>query len=336
MIRKHLIAFIFLLFSGYTFGQRTADVGISGGIVHYIGDLANEKTIPFSSMNAGSAITIRNFIGNSRHSGMQSRKLDLQLRFSWHRLQYDETAPIGDKQGMELRNYLRGINFRNDLFGTEVGFTYNITPNANIRLAKPKMTYYFMAGVGVFYGKPKADLFRGDVDINNRYFYWSDGTVRDAAENTKGIGNVISKDGKYETDLSQWRTEGQGFSKEVTGNKPYSNWSIGFPMGVGIRYMYNRLLTLSVEFSYYYFLTDYLDDVSSRYATYDELKSSFPDQTRFELAKYISDPTGRGTNGYIGPATSPRGNPSLKDGFTYFSLEASYKLIWKKKGVYGQ
>lgn len=337
MKKAILLSICLFSFSGLMRAQRTADVGLSGGIVHYIGDLANEKTFPMSAMNAGSAITIRNFINNPRVSGVRYTKLDLQVRFSWHRLQYDETSPIGNKKGIELRNYLRGINFRNDLFGTELGLTYNIIPNSKSKLSKPKFSYFFMAGVGVFYGKPKADLFRGAIDLNNRYYYWKDGTIRDAAENTKGIGNVIKKDGEYETDLSKWRTEGQGYSKEsnsTTGT--YSNWNIGLPFGAGVRYMVNKYFTLTAEFNYYYFLTDYLDDVSDRYATFEELKSSFPEPRQFALARYISDPSGFGTSGYPGPATSRRGNPSLKDGFSYFSIEGAYKFTWKKRGVYGR
>jgi hypothetical protein len=96
------------------------------------------------------------------------------------------------------------------------------------------------------------------------------------------------------------------------------------------------MLTFSAEFNYYYLITDYVDDVSGRYATYEELRAAFPDDATFELAKYISDPTGRGTNGFIGPVTSPRGNPSKNDSFTYVSLEAAWKFYYKKKGIYGQ
>ena len=43
---------------------------------------------------------------------------------------------------------------------------------------------FFYAGVGVYYAEPKADLFQGAVDINNRYYFWNDGTTRDAPESS--------------------------------------------------------------------------------------------------------------------------------------------------------
>ena len=315
--------------------QRTANVALSGGVVNYIGDLGNEKLFPYSSASTGTAITIRDFLNNPLKSGTRFSVFDMQLRFSWHRLQYDEVKSIHGKKGSDLRNYDRGIGFRNDLFGSEVDLTYNIYPNHFAPLNKQKISFFFLTGVGIFYGQPKADLFNGSISPENRYYTWNDGTIRDAEENSKGIGNIIKKDGIYETNLRDWHTEGQGFSKENQSTKPYSNFNIGFPFGGGIRYIYSKMLTFSAEFNYYYFLSDYLDDVSNRYATYEELNSSFPDAVDYNLAKYISDPSGKGTNGNIDNA-SIRGNPGKKDSFTYVSLEASYKITWKKKGIYGQ
>ena len=336
MKKVYSILFVVFLFSATVSAQRFADVAISAGLTNYIGDLGNEKNFPFSSANFGSSVTLRNFLNNPRHSGTYQRAFDMQVRFSWHRLQYDETEAIGSKEGQELRNYLRGIGFRNDLFGTEIGLTYNFLLNKRAPLTKPKFSGFVMIGIGAFYGQPKADLFNGDVDINNRYYFWNDGTVRDRPDNDKHIGEEVKKDGVYETKLHNWKTEGQGYSREIHRKKPYENCNFGIPMGAGIRYMYSKLLTISVEFNYYLFFTDYLDDVSDRYATYEELLASFPDAKECDLAKYISDPTGRGTNGYIGDVTSPRGNPNMNDAFTYLNVEASYKIKWKKKAIYGR
>lgn len=335
---KRLVASLFFTMSLATgsFGQRTVDVGFSGGVVNYIGDLANEEYFPFSSAAPGAAVTFRNFINNPARSGSRFPLLDLQVRLSWHRLQYDETAALCGEQGTDLRNYLRGLSFRNDLFGVETGVTYNFYLNRNSPLWKPSFSFFLMAGVGMFYGQPKADLFRGEAAPENRYYFWNDGTVRDRPENPGQIGEVTGRDGQYETNLRDWYTEGQGYNKEISQSNPYDLWNVGIPLGAGIRYMYNKQLTISAEFNYYYFFTDYLDDASDRYATYEELKAAFPDDREYELSKYISDPTGRGTNGYTGQYTSPRGNPKMKDSFTYLSVEASYKLTWKKRGIYGR
>lgn len=322
-----------LLVTHTSMGQRRAQVAVSGGMVNYVGDLANEAYFPFSSLSSGAAVTLRNFTGNSR---ARYKTFDMQLRLSWHRLQYDETNPLHGQSGTELRNYLRGLSFRNDLFGAETGLTYNFFLNRHQPLWKPTFSFFLSASVGIFHGRPKADLFRGDVSLSNRYYFWNDGTVRDVPDNAQHVGSVVQKDGDYETDLREWKTEGQGYNKEIHQSVPYSLWNVAIPLGAGVRYAVNKQWTCSVELNYYYFFTDFLDDASDRYATYDELRSAFPDDRDYELAKYISDPTGRGTNGYIGPATSPRGNPGLKDAFTFLSVEAAYTFTWKKKAIYGQ
>jgi hypothetical protein len=183
---KLKLILILLLFSTVTlFAQRTVDVGLSSGVVNYIGDLGNEQAFPYSSASTGMALTLRNFINNPLKSKTRFAIFDMQMKFSWHRLQYDEVEPLHGKTGNELRNYNRGINFRNDLFGGEVDFTYNIYPNLHVPLNKQKWNIFFLAGAGIFYGQPKADLFNGDISIENRYYNWNDGTIRDVAENFK-------------------------------------------------------------------------------------------------------------------------------------------------------
>jgi len=334
---KSLYLLLFcLLFSLASLAQRYADVGLSTGVVNYIGDLANEEYIPYSSANTGIQLTFRNFLNNQSRSRMLYKPLSLEIRLSWQRLQYDETSSLHGKSGMELRNYLRGLGFRNDLFGFAANVTYTFYKNHNLSLHKQKWCYFLFAGVGSYLGQPKADLFRGDIDIANRYYFWNDGSVRDAPESS-GKGNIIKRDGVYETNLRDWGTEGLGYNKELHREQPYEICNVGFPMGFGVRYGLNKYLTLSAEFEYVYIMNDYVDDASERYATYDELSASFPnDPKSLELAKYISDPTGRGTNGEIGQYTSPRGNKKLNDAFTFVSVELAYKIQWKKEGVYGQ
>src|SRR5688572_15267941 len=104
MAMKRALLLILLVFLSYVqvSAQRKADIGWSSGLVNYMGDLGNEKYFPFSTANIGSAFTIRNFLNNPKNSGTYYRAFDLQLRFSWHRLQYDETAPLHGKKGTEL------------------------------------------------------------------------------------------------------------------------------------------------------------------------------------------------------------------------------------------
>lgn len=334
-MKKILPLFIFSIVCNAALAQKSFEVGVSTGITNYYGDLGNQEFYQSGSTRPGLGITVRNFIKPKATSGQQYRALNYEAKFAWYRIGYDETKPIGNAQGFELRNYGRGLSFRNDMFSVEGHITYTLYPNIRQPLHVQKTAMYFYTGLGIYYGKPKADLFRGSVDISNRYYFWRDGTIRDAAEST-GQGNIIEKDGKYETNLADWKTEGEEHSGEFGTGAPNCFYNLGIPLGMGIRYGINRHLTLSVDFTYYHLFCDNIDDVSDRYAYKSEIESNFSgDPVKQELATYISDPTGYGTNGFAGPQTSPRGNPKKKDSFSFFNIELAYRFEFIPKKIFG-
>jgi hypothetical protein len=313
--------------------QSSFEMGLNLGVTNYFGDLGNEPWVQTGSTSPGVALTFRNFSGGTTVGGYRYRPLSWEFRLSWNRLQYDETKPIGNQTGFELRNYGRGINFRNDLFGAAFHVTYTLFENPRAPLHHQRAAFFVFGGVGAYYGKPMADLFRGDIDMDNKYYFWPDGTIRDADYKASGgQANIIEKDGTYETDLSDWMTEGSGYKGEGKSTSAYDFINVGFPLGCGIRWGLSEKITMSAEFGYYFFLTDYLDDVSDEYPTYAEINANFPnDPEKQAMALYIADPTGWGTNGYPGPATSRRGNPSEKDSFSFINLEIAYKFDLRKE-----
>jgi hypothetical protein len=332
-MRKVLrILVILSILSAPLYAQRSFELGISGGSTNYFGDLGNEPWFQVSSTQPGVALTFRNFLGTPGFSGNLYRPLSAEFRLSWNRLQYDETKPIGDRQGWDLRNYGRGIGFRNDLFGVASHVTYTLYSNTRMPLYKQSAAFFVFTGVGVYYGQPKADLFRGSIDIANRYYFWPDGTIRDAAyEGPSSDANIIEKDGEYETNLADWYTEGNSVKGEAKRSPTYKFINVAIPFGFGIRYGISKKVTISTEFGYYWFFTDFIDDVSDAYPTYAEINANFPnDPVKQELALYISDPTGFGNSGYPGPATSRRGNPAKKDAHSFISLEVAYKFEFRK------
>ncbi len=313
--------------------QRSFELGIAGGVTNFFGDLGNERILQRTSTRPGMAITLRNFTGNASLTGNLYNPFSFEFRLSWHRLGYDESQPIGEQRGFELRNYGRGLAFRNDLYGVATHMTYTFYRNKRIPLHKQGAALFVFGGVGYYYGVPKADLFRGDPSLANRYFYWHDGTTRDRPESA-GYGNVITKDGTYETTLSDWCTEAGQADGEIKGRRKYGFSHVGFPFGFGFRIGLSKLVTLSTEFGYYYFLTDYLDDVSDEYVTYYDLEQLYPNNPEAqEMALYVSDPTGYGTTGYPGPATSPRGNPGKNDAYSFVNVELAYKINFRSQKI---
>lgn len=317
-----------LLLAGTAHAQKNIEIGMSTGYTHYYGDLGNwSGPVQWNSARPGMALTVRGFLNNNKQ--YVTRALDWEFRMTWHRIGYDETEATGGKSGWALHNFGRGLNFRNDLFGLSSHLVLNAYREPFQPLFTQRFFAYFFVGVGVFYGRPKADLFRGGIAPENIYHIWSDGTIHDMAENDPNAAGsqATGRDGVYETDLYEWHTEGGWGKSEYAAHDKPTPWHIGFPWGFGIRYMVTRQLSLGAEFAYYSFITDRLDDVSDRYATFDEIDAAFPGDTVNQfLAKYISDPTGKGTIGYVDERTSARGNPLLPDYYSYLSIEISFKL----------
>src|SRR5436190_6620151 len=261
---KRLLSFAAAIAAlGTLYAQRNLEIGVASGVTHYYGDLGNiDGPMQWNSARPGMTITFRDFLNNPKR--YVTRSLTAEARMSWFRIGYDETAPIKGTEYTELRNYKRGLSFRNDLFGVSGHLVLNAYREPYQPLFQQRFFMYFHVGLGIYYGKPKADLFRGDANINNRYYFWDDGTVRDGPRD-QPTAHVVQRDGTFETDLYQWQTEGDG-TGESGRNFRVTPWHIAIPMGAGVRYMVTRKVSVGMECSYYMFTTDLLDDVSDRYA----------------------------------------------------------------------
>lgn len=293
----------------------------------YFGDLGNERHFPFSEVHHGLLAGI-SYAFPASHG--RASMFAAEANVAYLRIGYDETKPLllGNISGTELRNFRRGLNFRNDLKGVEGRVVFTLPPFRNRPDYKQRLALYFFAGAALFHSNPKADLFRGPIHPANRYYYWNDGTLRDAPE-SDGQANVVMRDGDYETTLREWYTEGQSPYRIAGQRRMYRLWQPGFPHGGGFRLYTGRFSSMALEMTFYdFFFTDYLDDASHRYATWDEIARNFPgDELRQTLARYITDPSGWGSDGYNGPYSSPRGNPKKFDWVYFMNLRYSVDLF---------
>lgn len=323
-MRTLLIPLSFLV-AWAAYGQRNLEIGLASGITHYYGDLGNiDGPVQWNSARPGMQITFRDFLNNKKR--YITRSLTTEARISWFRIGYDETAALKNVPTTELKNYKRGLSFRNDLVGASGHLVLNAYREPYTPLFQQRFFMFFHIGLGIYHGRPKADLFKGSVDPENRYYFWEDGTVRDAPRGTPGA-NVIERDGKFETDLGSWLTETSTNSTELGKAREFRAWHAAIPMGAGLRYMLTKQLSVGVEYCYLMFMTDQLDDVSDLYATYEQIDNLYLEERDRTLARYISDPTGWGTVGdNENINTSRRGNPGLLDSFSYFNFEVSYKF----------
>jgi hypothetical protein len=130
-----------------------------------------------------------------------------------------------------------------------------------------------------------------------------------------GLGAVYyTPTAKYLGDkysLRELMTEGQ--------TKPYSSTALSIPYGIGLKYNFSGKMSLTADMGYRNTSTDFLDDVSGKYAA----KGSFTDP----VARALSDRTGERTGVYIGSEGSQRGDGRAHDSYMFFSLSLSFTFI---------
>lgn len=129
-------------------------------------------------------------------------------------------------------------------------------------------------------------------------------------------------------------TEGQGLNGRPD---KYSRVAMAFPIGMGLKYAFNKTLSISFDVSVRYTTTDYMDDVSTSYYHLDQIEAAYgPD------AAALSDRTpdadkALGINGVNAMGDGrfnflQRGDPSQNDAYMFAIISVHYRL--RKLGTF--
>ncbi len=118
--------------------------------------------------------------------------------------------------------------------------------------------------------------------------------------------------------------EGERYNlrKLNTSGEDYSNFTVSFPVGLGVKFRVNPFFNIALDGGYRFLITDHLDDVSS--GVYPE-PASFGSNT---TARLLSDRTWEtlpeGTPTWAEQGKNFRGDPNDKDGFFIFNVKVEY------------
>lgn len=144
----------------------------------------------------------------------------------------------------------RNLNFESRIFLGGVRVIYDF---GNFLPADREASPYILTGVETFEFTSKTDLFDSK---GNRYYYWSDNSIRNMSETDPNAENAIEikRDYTYETDLQ--RLNRDGFGK-------YPEHSFAIPVGVGVRFKINDYLNFNVGTTLHFTMTDYIDGITA-------------------------------------------------------------------------
>ncbi|MBI2730030.1 MAG: hypothetical protein HYX40_04650 [Sphingobacteriales bacterium] len=194
----------------------------------------------------------------------------------------------------ELTRKVRDIEFRSNL--QEVYGAFEIYPSviANMKYDYiPRLRYYGVIGAGWFHFNPQSPY----VDPSTGKKTW--------------------------VDLKPLRLEGEGI---IPGRKEYDLSGLMIPMGLGIKYDATDKLVVGLEVLHRKTFTDYIDDVSIRYADINQIAPYLTAQqqtyARYFLGQGLTNLQLRSPYG----AGRRRGNPKRNDAYFSYSFRISYKF----------
>jgi hypothetical protein len=194
-------------------------------------------------------------------------------------------ASVGQLYGSDANNeeslQLRNLSFESQVVDGYVAAEYRLFTEE-----KSAITPYAFLGIGVFGFNPYVRY----GDKNDKVF------------------------------LQPLGTEGQGLP-EYPEREMYSLTQLMVPIGGGILWQVNDKWQLGIEFRNNFTFTDYIDDVSTKYADQTALL-----RDRGPIAVELAW-RGDEINGRPYPASgSQRGNPKYDDWFYYLGFQAGFKL----------
>ena len=268
--------------------ESSLDFGLMVGGSNYTGELTNYKFFEPKSTHFAAGLLTRYNVG---------QRLTFKLAAS-------RGSISGDDQWYSdiEENRLRNLHFKSILWDFSGGVDVNLRM---IDRGKQRgFVPYFTTGISVFKFNPQAQFF---YDVNSPH-----------NTGVNGYQNLTGRDGEW-VNLQALSTEGQQ-TAQYNDLKRYSLTQLAVPVGLGLKCYMNKHWIVALEYTVRKTFTDYLDDVSGKYAEPFYIESQYG-----PIASAMADPSS--------PLHEPgtlRGNPKNKDWYSIFGLSLSYRLVANK------
>ncbi len=147
-------------------------------------------------------------------------------------------------------NLDRNLNFHSTINAFGIGVEYNF--GHLIKKEAPVLKPFVSIGFEPFLFSAKGDLWTG----NEKYHYWSDGTIRNISETDEGVmrSEVLMRDWDYETDLRE---------ADLYGLGNYRQFSFAVPIDFGLDFNISERMKMRLGTTFHLTFTDLIDNVSS-------------------------------------------------------------------------
>lgn len=145
----------------------------------------------------------------------------------------------------------RNLNFNSHIRAGGVNVLYNF---GNFLPKKRNASPYISLGIESFEFLSKTDLYDAG---SNKYYYWSDGTIRNIDQSSPLAANAVElhRDYTYESDIRTLNYDGFG---------KYPERSFAIPVGIGAMMKINDYWDFKIGATMHFTFTDYIDGVSAK------------------------------------------------------------------------
>ncbi|MEQ8554218.1 MAG: DUF6089 family protein [Cyclobacteriaceae bacterium] len=213
--------------------------------------------------------------------------------FNYGRLKGDDITSDPNLEDSYPR-YLRNLSFRNDIKEFHMAFEFFLIPSYGGPNLRPNVNVYLFVGGSVFHHSPKGLVPEFDHTLGG-----SDSNIP-----APRAGDWVN--------LRKLGTEGQFIdSLDV---KKYSSIQVAVPMGIGVKLRLPGPFSAGIELGYRYLFTDYLDDVSTKYVSFDQ----FDDPLARIMSDRSAEPIAAWSQVDRGVSTASN---QLADGITYYAAQ---------------
>lgn len=204
-------------------------LGLGVGTFTFMGDIANS--------NKGFHPNVSRIGYDIRISNPLTDYLDISFYTIFGKLSSSE------------RTATRNLNFQSEIRTGGAVLSYNFS---HLLPEKRNVEPYFFLGIESFEFLSKTDLFD---KYGNRYFYWSDGSIKNIDESDPNAANamIIHRDYIYESDVRELNSDG-------FGKYPERSWAI--PIGLGFNMHLNERWKFRLGTSMHIAFTDLVDGVT--------------------------------------------------------------------------
>lgn len=262
------------------------EINVSGGAMNALTDIGGQSGQGKGFLKDLNLSATR-FCGSLSAGFLYCYTLGLKINCAYGTVTGTDAVLQGDKSDARHR-YNRNLSFQSPVMEAAVlGELFFLQALANISGEKRLLcSPYITGGIGMFHFNPQATL----------------------------NGSLVA--------LKPLHTEGQGFA-EYPDRPEYNLTSLIFPVGFGLRYDLSASSYLRFEVLHRITGTDYLDDVSTRYAE-PALFSKYLSPENAALAILLSDRQAELNNSHKTQPGSIRGGSNKRD--SYFSVELKIGL----------